>query len=416
MGTPSPCRRIAHVDMDAFYASIEIRDDPALAGRPVVVGGAADARGVVAAASYEARRYGVRSAMPMREAIRRCPALVRIPARMSHYAAVSRTIMTLLETFSPAVEPLSLDEAFLDLTGTERALGAARAVGTRIRSAIRKETGLTASVGIAPVKFVAKIASDLDKPDGFVVVDDGEVRAFLDPLPIRRLWGVGPKTAETLAAMGIRRIGDIARMPRTELTRRLGLSGEHLHDLASGHDERSVVRHRDAKSYSHEITFARDQSAPEVLHATLLDHAASVSRRLRKDGVAARTIQLKLRDGRFHTWTRRRTLAGAVHATEDLYEPARALLAASWDGRPLRLLGFGVTGVEPRQGETDAPTLFSTPSETPARRDRLDSTLDRLESRFGRGTVLRAGQLRRRDTRDAESTFRPDDDLDTERE
>ena len=271
-------RIIAHVDMDAFYASVEIRDDPSLAGRPVVVGGSSHGRGVVAAASYEARRYGIHSAMPMARAERLCPQLVRVSPNFLKYRDDSGKIMRVLGEFSPSLQPLSLDEAFVDLTGTGLALGRPWDLGGKIKERIREETRLTASVGIAPVKFVAKIASDLEKPDGLVIVAPGTVEQFLRPLPIGRLWGVGPKTRETLEEFGIRTIGDLAAFDPKRLAARFGPHAEHLVELARGEDERGVVPESEAKSYSHEETFATDITDRENLETVLLDQAIRVSR------------------------------------------------------------------------------------------------------------------------------------------
>lgn len=382
-----PQRLFAHVDMDAFYASVEIRDDPRLAGRPVVVGGAPDHRGVVAAASYEARRYGIHSAMPMGRALRLCPHLVRLDPRFSAYRDESRQILELLGRFSPLIEPLSLDEAFLDLTGMEGVLGRPDAIGVAIKREIRARTRLTASVGIAPVKFVAKIASDLEKPDGLVIVPPEGARAFLDPLPIGRLWGVGPRTRELFESRGIVTIGDLARSETRTIERLLGEHGAGLIRLARGEDARGVVAETEAKSYSHEETFARDTADRERLESVLLSQAIRVSRRLRLDGLAGRTVQLKLRDAGFHTITRRRTLSEATADDERIFDAVRSLLRRHWDGAPVRLIGCGVSQVE-HQADTPA-NLFIAP-ELDGRRRRLADAVDRLSDRFGEETVTRA--------------------------
>jgi DNA polymerase-4 len=380
--------------MDAFYASVEIRDDPSLAGKPVVVGGSSEGRGVVSAASYEARVYGIHSAMPMARAERLCPRLIRLPGDFAKYTDVSRQIMTLLEGFSPRIEPLSLDEAFLDLTGTTRSLGPPREVGSRIKIAIREATRLTASVGIAPVKFVAKIASDPEKPDGLVVVPPGGVTAFLAPLPLKRLWGAGPRTQAALAALGLRTIGDLARSDRRTLVARFGKHGEQLHRLACGEDEREVVPDWEAKSYSHEETFARDRDDPETLETVLLDQAHRVARRLRRDGVCGRIVQLKLRYADFHTLTRRVSLSSPTADPRVIYEAARGLLRRHWNREPVRLIGTGMQGILKAGGEVG--DLFS-PPESSTRRQRLAETIDRIEERFGKGKVIPAKTLRRRD-------------------
>jgi DNA polymerase IV len=384
---------VAHVDMDAFYASIEIRDDPSLAGKPVVVGGPSSGRGVVAAASYEARKFGIHSALPMARAERLCATLVILPVDFAKYRDVSSEIMEILRSFSPTIEPLSLDEAFLDLTGTARLLGPPPQVGRDIKRAIRDATRLTASVGIAPVKFVAKIASDLEKPDGMTVVEPGTVEAFLRPLPIARLWGVGPRTREVLESLGIRTVGELAAFDRRRLVARFGPHAEHLQDLARGLDERDVVPDWEAKSYSHEETFARDLTDAEYLEAVLLDQAHRVARRLRRDGVSGRIVQLKLRYHDFRTLTRRVTLEAPTADPSVVYRAGAALFHANWDRAPVRLIGLGASGIVPAASET--LDLFDAPRE-PDRRRRLAETIDRIEDRFGQGKVLPAKVLGRR--------------------
>ncbi len=384
-------RWIAHVDMDAFYASIEIRDDPSLAGKPVVVGGSATHRGVVAAASYEARRYGIHSAMPMAKAIGLCPHLVRVAGNIAKYAGESERIMEVLHRFSPLVEPLSLDEAFLDLTGTEKLFGPPEDAAGRIKREIREATSLTASVGIAPRKFLAKIASDLRKPDGLVVVRPEDVSSFLAPLPISRLWGVGPKTLAVLQSIGIATIGDLARRPSEEICRRFGAWGEQLLALARGEDEREVTPDWEAKSYSHEETFPHDRSDLEFLESVLLDQADRVARRLRQAGVAGRIVSIKLRDGAFRTITRQHRLAHAVALAAPIYEEARRLLRENWDGRPVRLLGVGVSGIEPEGIEVD---LFGD-SDREARHRKLADAIDRLQDRYGRSKIRPAPAIQR---------------------
>lgn len=380
-------RTVAHVDMDAFYASIEIRDDPTLAGKPVVVGGATEGRGVVAAASYEARKYGIHSAMPMARAERLCPHLVRIPPRFGKYHDASRIIMDVLKSYSPLVEPLSLDEAFLELTGTEGALSRPREIGLSIKARIREETRLTASVGIAPVKFVAKIASDLEKPDGLVVVDRDRLREFLHPLPISRLWGVGPRTAAVLEELGIHTVGQLAARDPRFLAERFGEHGEHLYNLSHGLDVREVIPDWEAKSYSHEETFAKDVEDREFLESTLLDQSVRVSRRLRDDGVAGKVVQIKLRYHDFQTLTRRTTLAGPTSDADRIFETARALFRNNWSGERVRLIGAGVSSITASGGES--LDLFQPPGREEKTR-RLAETIDRLEDRYGTGKVTRA--------------------------
>jgi DNA polymerase-4 len=345
-------RVVLHADMDAFYASVEQRDRPELRGRPVVVGGTSD-RGVVSAASYEARVFGVRSAMPSALARRLCPDAVFLRGDMRRYVRESRRVFAIFRDFTPAVEGLSLDEAFLDLTGSERLLGPARAVAERLRARVRAETGLAVSVGIAPVKLVAKIASASAKPDGLLEVRAGEVREFLAPLPVRRLWGVGPVAEARLLRAGFATIGDLARASDARLVAALGEHGVALGRLARGEDLREVEPWREAVSYSEENTFGSDVGDRALLAATLRTHAESVARRLRRDGVRARTVVLKIKLARRRApgprghplLTRRTTLAeptddGALIARHALRLLARAALA-----EPVRLVGVGVTNV-----------------------------------------------------------------------
>jgi DNA polymerase-4 len=387
---------IAHVDMDAFYVSVELRDNPDLRGRPVVVGGSATGRGVVSAASYEAREFGVFSAMPTREALRRCPDLIVLPGRMTTYVEVSRQIMGVLDRFSPLVEQLSVDEAFVDLTGTERSLGPAPDIARCIKREIAEATGgLTASVGVAPVKFVSKIASDLEKPDGLVIVEPGHVLEFLHPLPLRRLWGAGPKSVARMEAMGLHTIGDLAAAEPATIERAFGASGSHMTDLANGRDPRRIVPKRAARSHSHEVTFDVDRADRPFLLATLLDHASSVARRLRRCGVRGRTVTLKIRDGSFRTRTRQQSLGSAVDDAEDIYRTGVALFDAVWDGFPVRLIGLGVSGLV--ELEDEPPTLFE--SKTDQKQRELNRTLDALGDQFGENKLVRGGVLRKASTR-----------------
>ncbi len=389
-------RVILHAEMDAFYASIEQRDRPELRGKPVLVGGTSD-RGVVAAASYEARRFGIHSAMPTVEARRRCPHALFLRGDMKKYARESKRIFAIFSRFTPSVEGLSLDEAFLDLTGTERLLGPPVRVGERLRTEVSAETGLSVSVGIAPVKMVAKIASDAAKPDGLLEIPRDGVRAFLDPLPVGRIWGVGPVAQKRLAAAGLVSVGDLARADPDVLRRALGDWGVEVARLARGEDLREVEPLRAAVSYSEENTFAEDLGDPERLAAHARVHAENVARRLRRDGWCARTVVLKLKLGRrrgpgsrgYPLLTRQETLAepsddGAVFAAA-----ARELLLRVGPPEPVRLLGVGATNlVRPGQGQLD---LFA-PPERVQRRGRLNQALDQLRERFGSGAVQRADE------------------------
>jgi DNA polymerase-4 len=392
MSAPGSPRRIAHVDMDAFYASVEIRDDPTLVGKPVVVGGAPDQRGVVAAASYEARKYGIHSAMPMARAVRLCPDLVRLPGDPAKYAEVSRRVFEILETFSPLVETISLDEGFLDVTGEEGHFGPPDALGRRIKDTIREAVRLTASVGIAPSKFAAKLASEHGKPDGLVVIEPDGLLAFLHPLPIERLWGVGAKTAPRMHALGIRTIGDLAARDGSWARTQLGEHGLVLRELALGKDDRPVVPDQAYKSISSEMTFATDIADRAQLLGLVADQVRTVAARMRREGVLGRTVQLKLRDDTFATRTRRKTLGAPTDDGDALYRAARALLEADPLPRPLRLIGVGVSGFVEATAQT--LSLFDDAQE-PARAadQRFQNALDALEDKFGKGAVRRGQAL-----------------------
>jgi DNA polymerase-4 len=389
-------RVIAHVDMDAFYASVESHDDESLRGFPLVVGGPPEKRGVVAAASYEAREFGIHSAMPMARAVSLCKDLIRISPRMSRYREVSNVIMGILKTFSPLVEPLSLDEAFVDLTGFERTLGSPREAGSQMRVTILAETGLTASAGIGPNKFLAKLASDIDKPDGFTIIQPDEAVEFVQALPVERIWGVGEKTAKKLHRLGLTMTGDIARAEPSILKRNFGLLGLRLHELAWGRDDRPVVPNTETKSVSHEITFAKNQRALEILEGVITGLCQQVARRLRQSHLVGRTVNLKMRYGDFATITRQ---DGAGHPTDDageIYEVASRLLEAerAVDARPVRLLGVGVTGLLRRtQLNLDLFGGVSEPAESTGKKRDLNKAMDRLEDRFGPDTVTRAKTL-----------------------
>ena len=339
---------ILHVDMDAFYASVEERDRPELVGRPVIVGGSPEKRGVVSAANYVARRYGVHSAMPAVTAHGLCPHGVFLPPRIDYYAEISRQIREIFERFTPLVEPLSLDEAFLDVTGSEHLFGSAAEIGRKIKHAIKKEVRLVASVGVAPNKFVARIASDLQKPDGFVVVAADQVQEFLDPLPVERLWGVGRQSSKALEGLSIHTIGQVRKFPVRVLRRRFGTSGQLLWQLSRGIDERPVVPEREARAISHETTFEQNIDELEILQAWLLDLTEQVGWRLRRNGLRGRTVQLKVRFADFSTITRSQTLPEPTNITQELWQAADELLSQRLPAGhlPVRLLGMGVSGVD----------------------------------------------------------------------
>lgn len=394
--------------MDAFYASVEQRDRPELRGRPIVVGGEGP-RGVVAAASYEARTFGIFSAMSSVEARKRCPDVIFIRGDMKRYAVESRRIFEIFRMYSPLVEGLSLDEAFLDLTGSERLLGNPRDVGERLRRQVRETTGLAISVGIGPIKMVAKIASGAAKPDGLVEVRPEAVRDFLDPLPIRKIWGVGPVAGEKLEGFGYRTIGDLARADPEMLQRHLGDWGVGIGGLARGEDLREVEPHREAVSISEENTFEHDVSDREVLEATILTHAEAVARRLRRQGFLARTVVLKWRIGRrtkvgprgYPVRTRQQTLIEPTDDGEIVARIARSLLTDALV-EPVRLLGVGVSGLVDEARSSTQLSLFDAVDEegasakAPPRRRRLNRALDVLADRFGDDAVRRASQAEAR--------------------
>jgi len=376
-------RAILHVDMDAFYASVEQRDDPALRGRPVIVGGSAR-RGVVLAASYEVRPFGVRSAMPMARAIRLAPDAVVVPPRHDAYAEASARVFDILGSVTPLVEPLSLDEAFLDVTGSQKLFGAPPEIARRLRARIADEVGLPASAGIAEVKLVAKIASDMAKPNGQLEVRPGGGAAFLAPLPVARLWGVGPKSARTLAAMDLETVGDIARRDPDALERRLGPSGRSLWEQANAIDPRPVIPDRDAKSIGAEETFDDDLSSVDELAPRIHAQALRVARRMRRAGVRARTVQLKLKRADFTIVTRRTTLEEATDDGQVLYRTAAALLARE-PARPTRLTGVSAQNLVAIAGPQLG--LFAPP---PTAAQALNRALDAIAERFGAGTVTTA--------------------------
>ncbi|MDI9582967.1 MAG: DNA polymerase IV [Acidobacteriota bacterium] len=376
-------RHIIHVDMDAFFASVEQLDNPELRGKPVIVGASPDARGVVSAASYEARRFGVKSAMPSSQARRLCPEGIFVPVRMGRYVEMSRQIMGIFEQYTPLVEPVSVDEAFLDVTGCERLFGPAPEIGRGIRERIARETGLSASVGVAPNKFLAKLASDHDKPGGLVIIEPEKVLEFLAPLPISRLWGVGKATEQRLRTLGIHTIGRLAEYPREMLVRQFGILGGQLNDLAHGIDDRPVVVQGEAKSVSNEHTYQVDTRDPDVMERTLLWLSDKVGARLREAGLRGRTVQLKVRFGDFTTITRRETLSNPTDANAVIYQTALGLLrAVPLESRKVRLLGVGVSGFD----QPVQAALFDAPQET---HSPLDDTLDEIRRKFGTDKIKR---------------------------
>jgi DNA polymerase IV len=384
--TRSP-RTIAHVDLDAFFAAVEQRDRPELRGRPVIVGGGGpNDRGVVSAASYEARRFGVRSAMPLRTAGALCPEGVFLPVDGARYSAVSRQVMAILRDHSPVVEQVSIDEAFLDLTGTAGLHGSGEQVAHRIKQAIRTDIRLTASVGVASNRLVAKIASDLRKPDGLVVVPTGHESSFLAPLAIERLWGVGEVTRRQLADYGVSTIGDLAALPDELLRRRFGAHGPQLAARARGIDSTPVGQQAAAKSVSQEHTFDVDTADWVVLERTLLALSEGVGGRLRADRLRAATIAVKVRDSTFRTVTRQRTLSEPTDLTEVIWQTARDLVRREVQGVKIRLLGVGAHGLSDRQ----QLTLFEGADQ---RRRRALEAADAVRQRFGPRAIRRARLL-----------------------
>lgn len=380
-----PLRWILHLDMDAFFASVEQLDDPALRGKPLIIGGAE--RGVVSTASYEARRYGVHSAMPMFQAKKLCPHGIFMRGRMHRYKEKSVEVMDVLKSFSPLVEQASIDEAYLDATGLEHIFGSAEAMARQLQKSVADDTGLTCSVGLAPVKFLAKIASDMHKPHGLTILPHDAVAGFLASLPVGKIPGVGPSMLKQLDLLGIRYAGDVGRFPQTFWLDRMGKAGGVLYDRARGVDARPVEPYAEPKSESAENTFSEDTADPEVLAAWLLRQSERVGRNLRRQNLAGRTVTLKLKDADFVQKTRSRSLKHHTNATKEIYETALALLYEKLPDRPLRLIGVGVS-----QFGKDRPQLSLLPDEHEAARRRnaaLDTALDALRDRYGSDAVLR---------------------------
>ena len=376
---------IIHVDMDAFYASVEVLDRPELAGRPVVVGGRSR-RAVVSSASYEARRFGVRSAMPVGAALRLCPAAVVLPVRMERYVEVSRAVMGIFRRFTPLVEPLSLDEAFLDVSASRRLFGDGAEIAARIRAAIRGELGLAASAGVAPVKLVAKMASDLAKPDGLLVVPPEEVLDFLAPLPVGRMWGVGPEAEKRLLSLGARSIGDARLLSGDLLASRLGKLGSMVFDFCRGIDPRPVEPPEAAKSVGREVTYDTDITDPEEARLRILALCGRTARRLRRKFVAGRTVTLKVRYSDFVSVTRSATLPEPTDDASVIFAACLALLSRTKVGEaPVRLLGVSVSGLLPDDAPRQA-SLFD--PDAPGRRRNLNKALDSIADRFGEDAVL----------------------------
>jgi DNA polymerase-4 len=379
MGVPA----IIHLDLDAFFASVEQLDDPGLRGRPVIVGGTSG-RGVVCAASYEARRFGVRSAMPTAEARRRCPDGVFLSPRFDRYSELSRAVFGIYRRYTPQVEPLSLDEAFLDVTASRALHGEPEAIAAAVKREVRGGTGLTVSAGVADCKMAAKIASDLGKPDGLVVVPPGTTATFLAPLPIGRLWGVGRVTEQALRALGVATVGDLARFPEQVLVEKFGSQGAHMRALARGDDPRPVVPDEEARSVGAEDTFERDLSGQEALLPQLLDQCVRVARRLREAGLRGRTVTLKIKYADFEQITRRATLDASTDDWAEIYRAIREDLSRADLSRAVRLTGVGVSGFDE---DTAQLGLFGAAQPPGGKRAALNAAIDLLADRYGEGAV-----------------------------
>lgn len=387
--------RILHVDMDAFYAGVEILDDPSLAGLPLIIG-APEGRSVVSSASYEARRYGVRSAMPVSQALRLCPHARVVPPHFSRYQEVSRQVMTIFESFTPLVEPLSIDEAFLDVQGVRKLWGSPGEVARRIRSRVADEVGVTCSVGVAATKHVAKMASTLAKPDGLLIVPEAATLAFLTPKSVRAMWGVGPKAAEVLEGRGIRTIGDLRQTPFSVLERALGAAAaQRLSALARGDDPREVNPERIEKSVGHEETFLTDVDDVSFLESELLRLADRVAARLRRAEWETRTVAIKVRFSDFSTVTRSQTLPEPTSVGQRLGEAAQKLFASIGRDDPIRLIGVRAENLVP----AGAGGLGLWDDDEHWRK--VESALDDARARFGGGTVTRARHLGRGEGRGA---------------
>ncbi|MCG6970081.1 MAG: DNA polymerase IV [Gammaproteobacteria bacterium] len=387
---------IIHADMDAFYASVEIRDRPELADKPVAVGGSVEGRGVISAANYVARRYGVHSALPTVTAKRLCPDLILLPGRMGFYAEISQHIRRIFERFTPLIEPLSLDEAFLDVTHSEKLFGPAQNIGQQIKHAVKAELDLVVSVGIAPNKFIAKIASDIDKPDGFVFVSQDQIQAFLDPLPVKRIWGVGKTTEKQLQQLGIHSVRDLRLQAKENLLQRFGEHGAHLWELAHGIDHRPVVSEYDAKSISHEITFPKNITDRDILLSVLLQLTEQVGTRLRQQEYAGRTVHLKIRYADFTTLTRSHTMDHASHVTSELWQTVKTLFTSKLPAKlpPVRLLGMGVSGFDRQDSEYALQQDLFVPDGLKAKQKakQIDKVSDAVKERFG-AKALRRGRV-----------------------
>jgi len=394
-------KMILHIDMDAFYASVEERENPALKGRPLIVGGQASARGVVAAANYAAREFGVYSAMPTATAVKRCPDLVIIKPRGHLYSQVSRQITAIFNRYTPRIEPLSLDEAFLDPGGSERLYGGAIEIGRRIKSDIKQELELIASVGVAPNKFLAKLASDHGKPDGFTVIQAEQVQSFLDPLPVKRIWGVGRVTQARLAEFSIHSVLDLRSRSKEFLIREFGKHGQQLWSLAHGVDDREVTPDSEVKSVSQETTFERDITEYDSVESSVMYLTECVGYRLREAGIKGKTVTVKIRYDDFRTITRSRSLDFHTNATDDIWRVVKQILRQTVKNKPvsIRLAGVRMSGFGENQGRQT--TIFDeiqsgTDSGNPRsdKKQLLDSLADKIKSKYGKASIKRGKSIR----------------------
>ena len=395
MAEEKPIKHIIHLDMDAFYPAVEVLDNPKLKGKPVIVGGTRE-RGVVSSASYEARRFGVHSAQPMARAMRLCPSGIFLPPRMERYKGVSDEVFEIFFRFTPLVEPISIDEAFLDVSGSTRLFGPPVDIAKKIKHLVYQETGLTVSAGLAPSKFMAKIASDLDKPDGLTVVYPDRVRAFLDPLPIEKMWGVGKATREALIRLNIHTFKNLRQTPVEVLEKKFGKYGIKMHQLAMGVDDRDVVVHHEAKSIGHEVTFSHDILNRDAAKEELLSLANRVARRMRRHGLTGRTVTLKLKYNDFVQITRSTTLTKATDDGPEIYRTACLLSEKTGlGGKPVRLLGISLCQLS-HAGTEGQMSLFHRDMADKKRKD-LHTALDSLHDKFGEksirpGTLIRRGK------------------------
>ena len=378
-------RSIIHLDMDAFYPAVEALDKPELRGKPVIVGGSRE-RGVVSSASYEARRFGVHSAQPIATAIRLCPDGIFMPVRMSRYKEVSRQIFGIFHRFTPLVEPLSIDEAFLDLTGAERLMGQTKVIAKKIRETVLKKTGLTVSAGVASSKFVAKIASDIDKPDGLTVVPPDRVMEFLDPLPIKKMWGVGKITQQALARLSVKTFKDLRQIPVEILEKKFGERGTAMHLLSMGIDERDVEPERETKSIGHEQTFMKDILNPDQAKKEILSLANRVAQRMRREKVRGNTVSLKVKYSDFTQITRAATLPEPTDDSMEIYSISCRLLKKTAVGkRPVRLLGISLSQLSTLENEKQL-FLFAQDKEYQKRKN-LNTALDSICNKFGEKSI-----------------------------